>query len=242
MAKDIKAKDELPTSARGNKGDRQVADFIDALARAPAAAPAGSRGRLIFAIDATASREPTWDIACDIQAEMFEATDGLGGLDVQLVFYRGFGECRASGWVSNSRDLVNRMLKVRCLGGRTQIRKILRHAVRETEKERVGALVFVGDSCEENIDALCDQAGRLGLLGVKTFMFHEGADPHAAAAFRHIAQLTGGAYCPFDVGSARQLKDLLSAVAVYAAGGRRALEDYGRARGGAALQITQQIK
>lgn len=242
MGKEIKEQNGRRVASGTGTGDRQVADFLNALARSPAPAPAGARGRLVFAIDATASREPTWDIACDIQAEMFEATSGLGGLDVQLVFYRGFGECRASGWLSNSGDLVRRMLKVRCLGGRTQIRKVLRHALKETEKERVGALVFVGDCCEEDVDGLCEQAGRLGLLGVKTFMFHEGTDPHTAAAFRQIAQLTGGAYCRFDVGSAKQLRDLLAAVAVYAAGGRRALENYGRDRGGAILQITQQIK
>ncbi len=242
MGKDRDRTGRMPANADAGPGNRQVADFLDALSRAPAPVTGGDGGRLIFAIDATASREPTWDIACDIQAEMFEATADLGGLEVQLVFYRGFGECRASGWVGNSRDLVNRMLKVRCLGGRTQIRKVLRHAVRQAEKERVGALVFVGDCCEEAIDDLCDQAGRLGLLGVKAFMFHEGGDPAAARAFRQIAQLTGGAYCPFDIGSARQLKDLLSAVAVYAAGGRRALEDYGRRHGGEVLRITQQIK
>jgi len=35
-----------------------------------------------------------WDQACRLQGEMFEATTAMGGLDVQLVFYRGFDECR----------------------------------------------------------------------------------------------------------------------------------------------------
>ena len=80
---------------------------------------------------------------------MFQATDGLGGLEVQLVFFRGFGECKSSPWVSTSGELVRRMTKVRCLGGRTQIGKILRHTIRETQARRVNALVFVGDSFEE---------------------------------------------------------------------------------------------
>src|SRR3546814_9870581 len=39
----------------------------------------GRRGRLIFAMDATASREPTWDRACRLQGEMFKETAALGG-------------------------------------------------------------------------------------------------------------------------------------------------------------------
>ena len=60
-------------------------------------------GRLIFALDATMSRQPTWDIACKLQGEMFETARALGGLDVQLVYFRGFGECRASRLVARGR-------------------------------------------------------------------------------------------------------------------------------------------
>jgi hypothetical protein len=233
-----KRKPGLPV--RSSAGE--VEEFLKKVAATPVTKPAGTRGRLMFAIDATASREPTWDMACHLQSEMFEETANLGGLDVQLVYYRGFGECRATPWVSNSRDLVERMNRVKCLGGRTQIRKVLHHAMKETKRQPVDALVFVGDCMEEDVDKLCHQAGELGLLGVRAFMFHEGGEPVARRAFEQIAQLTGGAYCPFDAGSARQLKELLSAVAVYAAGGRPALEDMGAKRGGAALLITHQLK
>lgn len=196
----------------------------------------------MFAIDATASREPTWDMACHLQSEMFEETAALGGLDVKLVYYRGFGECRTSPWVSNSHDLVDRMNRVTCLGGRTQIRKVLRHAMKETRSKPVDALVFVGDCVEEDVDRLCHIAGELGLLGVRVFVFHEGGELSARRTFEQIAQLTGGAYCPFDAGSARQLRTLLSAVAVYAAGGRTALEDFSRKHGDEVRRITHQIK
>jgi hypothetical protein len=220
----------------------EVEDFLRKVAIAPAPMRSGGRGRLIFAIDATASREPTWDMACHIQSEMFRETDALGGLDIQLVFYRGFGQCLATPWLSKSADLVARMSRVMCQGGRTQIRKVLRHAVKETKKKPVHALVFVGDAMEEDVDALCDIAGELGLLGVPAFMFHEGGELIARRAFHQIARLSGGAYCAFDAGSAKQLRDLLSAVAVYAAGGRPALEDFGRKRGGSVLQITSQMR
>ena len=231
---------KLPTEGSNDSAD--VDAFLRRVAATPAPVKQGETGRLIFAMDATASREPTWDRACQIQGEMFDATAALGGLSVQLVYYRGFGECRASRWVEESRALVRAMTAVHCLGGHTQIRKVLRHALDETQAQRVHALVFVGDSMEEDVDELCAIAGELGLRGVPAFMFHEGPDPAAALAFRQIARLTNGAYLRFDASSARQLKELLGAVAVYAAGGRKALKDYSRQRGEAVLQIAHQIK
>jgi len=228
----------LPDSARGD-----VDAFLSQLAQAPAPQRrAGERGRLIFAMDATASREPTWDTAIQIQAEMFSETAALGGLEVQLAWYRGFGEFRASEWVSDSQALVARMTRVRCLAGKTQIGRVLKNAIVEAKRGRVGALVFVGDAMEENIDTLGDLAGRLGLLGVRAFVFHEGRDATAGRAFQHIAKLTGGACCRFDASSAKQLRELLAAVAVYAAGGRAALEDYGRKKGGEVLRLTHQVR
>jgi hypothetical protein len=134
------------------------------------------------------------------------------------------------------------MSSVFCLGGQTQIGRVLEHALTETRRTKVDALVFVGDCMEEDADALCHSAGELGLLGVPVFVFHEGGEPLARRTFEQVARLSRGAYCPFDANSARQLKDLLSAVAVYAAGGHRALEDYGR-RGGSqdVLRLTAQI-
>jgi len=229
---------KLPSKSSSGEVDA----FIERLAATPALRPAGSRGRLIFAMDATASREPTWDRACQIQGEMFEATAALGGLEIQLAYYRGFGQFRHSKWLADSTSLVNHMTGVRCLGGLTQIRKVLRHAIKETGRQKVDAVVFVGDYVEEDVDEICHHAGELGLLGVPVFVFHEGGEPHAASAFRQIARLTNGAYCPFDAASARQLKELLSAVAVYAAGGRRALEDYSKRTGGSVPLLVSQVK
>lgn len=219
-----------------------VKNFLDTLAHAPAAKAPGQGGRLIFALDATASREPTWDRACQIQGEMFEATASLGGLEIQMVFYRGFGEFRAAPWLGNSTELVRHMTAVRCRGGQTQIERILRHAKSESKKKKVDALVFVGDCVEEDVDRLCALAGELGLLGVPAFVFQEGFEPLAMRTFKEIARLTKGAYCQFDSASAQQLRALLSAVAVYAAGGRRALEDYSKRAGAEVLKIAHQIR
>jgi hypothetical protein len=208
------------------------------LAEARAIAPAvQGRGRLIFALDATMSRQPTWDTAQRLQAEMFEEAGKVGGLDVQLVYFRGFNECRASRWVSETKGLRDLMTGIEVRGGNTQIGKVLSHARREAGKRRVNVLVYVGDALEEPIDGLAAKAGELGLLGLRMFVFQEGRDATVERGFRELARLTGGAYARFDPNAADQLAALLRAAAVYAAGGRKALE-----RSGGSRILLEQLK
>lgn len=228
------------TPAKSDRNDVQA--FLNKVAAVPLTNRAGERGRLLFALDATASREPTWDRACHIQAEMFRETASLGGLEIQLAYYRGFDEFAATPWISNSNDLIRRMTGVSCLGGHTQIQKVLDHTLAEARKGRVNALVFVGDCVEESVDDLCHVAGKLGVLGIPVFLFQEGSQPVAEMAFRQIARLTGGAHSRFDATSPTQLRDLLKAVAVFAAGGRRALADYSRRSGGTVRRLTSQLR
>jgi hypothetical protein len=213
---------------------------IDAFLReAGKVAPRGeARGRLIFALDATMSRQPAWDLACELQGQMFDAAAAVGGLSVQLVYFRGIGESRASPFVANARALRDLMIKIECRGGNTQIRKVLAHVRREAEKRPVAALAFIGDAMEENPDQLCQLAGEIGLLGVRAFMFHEGKDPAAERTFREIARLTGGAYLPFNTASAGELRSLLDAVATYAAGGLKALA---KSKGAGAQLLLPQL-
>lgn len=237
MTQDRKLPSERPTARSG-----EVESFLRKVAAIRPARAGGGRGRLIFALDATASRQPTWDQAMQIQAEMFEQTGALGGLDVQLVFYRGFGECKASKWQAEAAGLLRAMTGVTCLAGRTQIARMLRHALSQTRKKKVDALVFVGDAMEEELDELGHLAGELGLHGLPCFLFHEGRDPMARMAFEQIAKLSGGACCSFDPSAPQQLRDLLAAVAVYAAGGRKALADFSESRGGLVRQLTHQLR
>jgi hypothetical protein len=188
-----------------------------------------ANGRLIFALDATMSRQQTWDAACALQAELFDAASRAGGLSVQLVYFRGIDEARASRWVSDAKSLRKLMSGINCHGGLTQIGRVLDHALEATAKQPVAALVYVGDAMEEDVDALCAKAGVLGLRNTKAFMFLEGRNSAAKQAFCEIARLTGGAMLPFDRGSAAELRALLGAVATYAAGGRRALKASGTA-------------
>jgi len=220
----------------------EIAAFLEKVRTLGPTATAGTRGRLIFALDATMSRQPTWDTACTLQADMFREAASTGGLDIQLVYFRGLGECCASGWIAGSEKLAKLMSRIDCRGGHTQIGKVLTHARAEYAKQRVQALVFVGDAMEEKIDDLCRAAGELGLLGMPVFMFQEGHDPVAENAYREIARLSRGAYCRFDTGAAHQLGELLRAVAAYAAGGIKALSDLSARRSDGARKLLAQLK
>ena len=237
MGKDHSKQSPAPASARPD-----IAAFIERVRALGPATAAGKRGRLIFALDATMSRQPTWDSACALQADMFREAAKTGGLDIQLVYFRGLGECRATGWVAGSEKLADLMSRIDCRGGHTQIGKVLSHARKEYAKQRVQALVFVGDAMEEKIDDLCQAAGELGLLGMPVFMFQEGNDPVAENAYREIARLSRGAYCRFDTGAAHQLGELLRAVAAYAAGGLAALADLSAQRSDGARKLLAQLK
>ena len=223
--------------APGSSSSAELDAFLNKVqSLQPAAA---GTGRMIFAMDATMSRQPTWDLALGLQSEMFRAVKEVGGLDVQLIYFRGFGECRSSRWVRDPDALARLMRQVHCEGGHTQIRKVLSHARNETERQTVNALVYVGDCMEESIDDLSQLAGELGLVGVPVFVFQEGHDAGAEKAFKEIARLSRGAYCRFDAGSAVQLRALLKAVAVYATGGRKALQN---AKSDAATLLLEQLR
>lgn len=218
-------KAQPPAASRSSSADIEA--FVQR-ARAVAPAAGSGSGRLILALDATMSRQPTWDLACRLQAEMFDTVGKTANLAVQLVYFRGFGECRASRVVSDTGSLKTLMTKIDCRGGQTQIGKVLSHALKEAQRGKVGALVYIGDAMEENVDALAARAGELGLRGVPVFVFQEGRDAGAETAFREIARLTKGAWFRFDHDSAGRLAKLLSAAAMFATGGLAALEARGR--------------
>jgi hypothetical protein len=229
--------DELAASPR-----TEIDAFLNRVKSLGPAANADGRGRLLFALDATMSRQPTWDQACVLQAEMFREAAAVGGLDIQLVYYRGLSECRASGWIGEARQLGELMSHIECRGGHTQIGKVLSHARRESEKAPLGALILVGDAMEEQLDDLCVGAGELGLRNVPAFMFQEGYDPVCEQAFREIARLTRGAYCRFAPGAADELGELLRAAAAYAAGGMKALADLRAKHSTGASKLIEQLK
>ena len=210
--------------------------FLDAVRAAPTASR--GRGRLMFALDATMSREGTWDQAAAVQADLFHEAGRVGGLSVQLIWFRGVGEFRAHPWTTRSDDLVRQMTAVRCRAGPTQIGRTLAHAAAEHERGAVAAMVYAGDACEEPADPLVAQAGALGMQGLRLFMFQEGLDPVATDVFQAVAKVSGGAYARFGTGSAGTLRSLLRATAVYAAGGPKALEAHEQRTGERVLRLS----
>lgn len=200
---------------------------------------AGGGGRLIFALDATASRQPSWDRACQLQGQMFHATDQLGGLHLQLCYYRGFHEFDHSPWLRDSQALLRTMTAVQCLGGYTQLERVLDHCLAENSEQAVQAVIIIGDAVEEKVDKLCAKAGKLGMLGVPLFMFQEGFDASVRQCFQQMALVSKGAFATFDEHSAAQLSELLGAVATFASGGVEALQ---RLQTQAASQLLHQLK
>lgn len=209
-------------AVQGQSAPGEIDRFLGA-ARQLAPLATGEAGRLVFALDATMSRQPTWDLACSLQGRMFEVAAASGGLAVQLVYFRGLGECRASGWVGEPQRLTGMMQRIQCVGGQTQIARVLKHVRDEAASVPLRAFVLVGDAMEENVDALAALAGELGLRGIRGFLFQEGHDPAASSAFAMMARLTGGAHARFDVNAPNSLLDLLRGAAAYASGGREAL-------------------
>ena len=203
-----------------------VKAFLELASKVPVPAESKSLGRLIFGMDATASREPCWDMACQIQADMFTETAALGQLQIQLCYYQGYGEFHAKNWTQNASQLQQDMTSVRCKSGQTQIQRILNHPLSQANNHKINALVFIGDHMEELADKLLQTAGQLALRGIPVFIFHEGNDPIAEQTFRRISKITKGAYCRFNQSSAEQLRALLNAVAIYAVGGLSALNTH----------------
>jgi|SRR5262245_12489023 len=192
---------------------KQIASFLEKMT---------ARARLAFIIDATYSRHETWDMASQLQAQMFEEAGKIGGLEVQLIYFRGAYECSHSPWTSDARELQRMMGRVTCEAGYTKYGKALAHVRKEHERQKINAVVVVGDAMEEKPQELYDAVAG---LGVPLFCFQEGDLPVVRETFQEMVRLTNGAYEHFDPGSAKKLGDLLRAVAAFAVGGLTALAD-----------------
>ena len=223
----------------------EIDQFLAKVKATPRAVQDG-QGRLLFGLDATMSRQPLWDQASQLHAEMFLETAKNGDLHVQLAYYRGLLDFRYTNWVKDPHGLIGLMTSIQCQAGRTQIGRLFQHVLSEARRHKVNAAVFVGDAVEEDERTLYKLAGQLGMLKTPLFIFQEGYDPEAQQVFSKTAQLSGGACCRFDEGSVSQLRQLLGAVAKYARGGYRALRHYAERQGNTpegkkALELIRQL-
>jgi hypothetical protein len=157
-----------------------------------------------------------------------------------MVYFRGMGgfdgECKASKWTADGRELARLMAGIVCKTGETQIEKALAHARKEHQAQPISALVYIGDMCEEPAQALYDATAGLSL---PCFLFQEGNDQFAAETFKEMARLSHGAYSQFRAGAERELAELLRAVAAFATGGLTAL---GNMKSEAAVKLLGQMK
>ena len=216
-----------------------VQNFLSPVATIP---NTSGHAHMIFALDATASREETWDVARQLQTEMFLSARSLGGLNLQLCYFRGFAEFFTSRWENNADQIARIMARMNCEAGATQIERVLAHTIDENQTRKIKCLVYIGDAMEENVDVLSNLAGKLGLLNIPIFMFQERGDPGTKKAFMECARLSGGAYSQFDQASASHLKELLKAVAVFAAGGYKALKNFSKTSTDEVKRLEQQLK
>jgi hypothetical protein len=192
--------------------------------------------RIAIVIDATQSRKATWDNAAQLQAEMFSEAAKLGGLEMQVIYFRGADEVGASAWTSDARELQQMMTSIRCQSGHTKYARAFDRVRREHARQPINAVVVIGDALEETPATLFDAVTG---LGVPFFCFQERTDPEVRRAFQEVARLTKGAYCTFDTGAIAQLRDLLRAVAAFATGGLTALSDL---RSEGARKLLGQLK
>lgn len=155
---------------------------------------------------------------------LFDAASENGALALQLCYYRGLGEFNASPWLTKPEELKAHMESVHCVGGATQIERLLKHYLSVgTPTTPVRGMVFIGDAIEENSGLLIDLAGQCRLKRQPLFLFQEGGDPEVARVFAEMARLSGGAHLQLNAQSANKLRELLGAVVRYARGGLKAL-------------------
>jgi hypothetical protein len=183
-------------------------------------------GRLIFGLDLTGSREASLRHARTATAAMFDTIKTIGAVAVKLVYYRGT-ECKSSAWHDDAAVVSRAMLDLSCKTGNTQIARVLKLAL--TEREKLSGVVFVGDHCEDSSDELLTLAATLGKLSIPLFIFHEIVDHdryalQARPVFERMATLSGGIYTEFRPDSGAILRELLSTVAAFAAGGSEAVK------------------
>jgi hypothetical protein len=203
-------------------------------AEPPAETGAPVRPRLVFGVDATASREPAWAVARQVTDALVKAMPG--DLDVALAVHGGSRVHTFTAFTDNANTLRDRAAGVRCLAGLTRLLPILAASLKHPG---IRVVVYIGDVFEEGVPAGRALADAMGARGTRLIVLHDTADRSArrdAEVFWDLAKRTGGCVLPFDASAPDRLRDLLSAVAVYAIGGEKLLrEQRGNTAGAVAL-------
>jgi hypothetical protein len=202
------------------------------------------RGCLGMVIDATASRDASWNAAKKIQRQLFARVSGDNRMVLRLVVMRG-GGFKDYGWHTDGEKLGSLIDRMQTDSGNTRIVDSLRAFIREPGGHKPAALILVGDCCEEKNADVLNAARELSQNGIRVYAFHETVggttdrranNSNAENLFRQVAAITGGAFAKF--GNGMPLADLCNAVAAYCAGGEEALKALGRRGDRAAQQLS----
>jgi hypothetical protein len=182
--------------------------------------PAG-RSRLVFAVDATASRSAAWGAAKKLQDKLFAAVPGE--LDVALAVHGGNKLHTFTPFTANAMELRKLAATVRCRAGHTRLLDILARSL----NTGASVMVYIGDVFEESERKALHLASLLKRNKTRVIVLHDrtGQDFDGGEVFRAIAEITGGAVLPFDHSSLERLGELLEAVAVLAVGGITLVEE-----------------
>jgi hypothetical protein len=201
-------------------------------------------GRLLFGVDLTSSRQPSFNQAQRAMTAMFETIKTIGAIAVKLIYFRGMNECRESKWYDDPRILIESMRRLSCDAGITQIARLLSLAL--SEEGQVSGLVFVGDHCEDGADAVLTLAEKLGQRSMPIFVFHECADDDHASLlakpiFKGMAEVSGGVYVEFKLNSSDVLRELLIGMGAFVTGGCEGLSQIPRPQTQEARQLQSRL-
>lgn len=186
-----------------------------------AAAVSERRPRLVFGIDATASREPAWEAAKKITDSLF--TTLPGELDVALAVHGGGVVSMFSAFSSDVQRFRDLAAGVSCRAGHTQLVPLMQ---RTREHPDVKVFLYIGDCFEESEEEAYEAADALKARGIRAVMLHDASSGDMAArrVFEEIAKRTGGVCLDFYGGDRQAMKNIFEAVAVLAVGGIKLLQ------------------
>jgi hypothetical protein len=227
------------TSAVGAAVRAAVAALPAALGHAEPPVDTGTPAcpRLVFAVDATASREPAWAAAKQVTDALVKALPGE--LDVALAVHGGSRVHTFTAFTDDANTLRDRAAGVTCQAGLTRLLPILATVVK---RPAVRVVVYIGDVFEESMHQGRRLADAMGTHGTKLIVLHDTSDPAArrdAEVFWDLVKRTGGCVLPFDASAPDLLRELLSAVAVYAVGGEKLLRERRHELPGAVALLEQ---
>ena len=148
--------------------------FVERLRRLPSSRVAPARSTRV-ALDATASRQATWDLADPCAGEMSSRPPRRRARRAARVLH-GFGGSSPSAWVRDAAEFVRLMRTVAASPARPRSRACCCHAAQEARRSRCRLWCSSATASRRIVDGSGRLAGNSESFGLRAFMFHEGRD------------------------------------------------------------------